>query len=166
MTASAQDFDFIFGHWDVRNRKLVDVTDPDCTDWVEFDAVSEVAPILGGTGHVDRMFVQTPTDGGAAFEGFTLRLFDPRTSTWRIWWSSTRVPGVLDVPVEGRFIDGRGVFEANDTIAGHEVVVRFEWLIGGREQPQWQQSFSYDGGATWTLNWTMQFTARQSGHVA
>ena len=39
MTSSQHDFDFIFGHWSVRNRKLVDTTDPACDQWVEFDAV-------------------------------------------------------------------------------------------------------------------------------
>ena len=65
--------------------------------------------------------------------GFTLRLFDPSDQTWRIWWSSTRAPGVLDAPVEGRFDGDRGVFEASDTIAGRPTLVRFEWL---RDQPE------------------------------
>ena len=30
MSSSQHDFDFIFGRWSVRNRKLVDVTDPTC----------------------------------------------------------------------------------------------------------------------------------------
>ncbi len=161
MTASARDFDFIFGCWNVRNRKLVDVTDPACKEWAEFDAVSEATPILGGTGHVDRMFVEAPTDGGEAFEGFTLRLFDPLTATWRIWWSSTRAPGVLDTPVEGRFVGSHGVFDAADTIRGQQVLVRFEWLATRPDEPRWQQSFSYDGGTEWILNWTMQLTPRQ-----
>jgi hypothetical protein len=161
MTASARDFDFIFGCWNVRNRKLVDVTDPACQEWVEFDAVSEATPILGGAGHVDRMFVEAPTDGGEAFEGFTLRLFDPLTATWRIWWSSTRAPGVLDTPVEGRFVGSHGVFGAADTIRGQQVLVRFEWLAAHPDEPRWQQSFSYDGGMAWILNWTMQLTPRQ-----
>jgi hypothetical protein len=87
-------------------------------------------------GHVDRMSVEAPTDGGDAFEGFTLRLFDPRTATWRIWWSSTRVPCVLDIPVQGQFVAGRGVFEVEDTIGGHDVVVRFEWLTDRPDLPR------------------------------
>lgn len=155
MTSSQHDFDFIFGRWSVRNRKLVDTTDPECTEWVEFDAVSEVGPILNGAGHTDEMTVAAPSDGGEPFVGFTLRLFDPAEQCWRIWWSSTRAPGVLDVPVVGRFTDGHGVFEATDTIAGRPAEVRFEWFA---DQPLWQQSFSYDGGETWYLNWQMFFT--------
>jgi hypothetical protein len=155
MSSSQHDFDFIFGRWSVRNRKLVDVTDPTCEEWVEFDASSEVGPILTGIGHTDEMTVPQPADGGPPFVGFTLRLFDPSDETWRIWWSSTRAPGVLDTPVTGRFDGDRGVFEASDTIAGRPTVVRFEWLRDQPERPLWQQSFSYDGGETWTLNWQM-----------
>jgi hypothetical protein len=57
------DFDFIFGRWRVRNRKLVDVADPACEEWTEFDATAAAEPILGGLGHVDRMWTDT-------FEGF------------------------------------------------------------------------------------------------
>lgn len=148
------DFDFIFGRWLIHNRKLVDVADPACKEWVEFEASSEAFPILDGYGHVDRMFVPDPADG-VSFEGFTLRLFDPRTGNWKIWWSSTRSPGVLDVPVEGRFRDGVGTFESEDEIGGRPVSVRFEWLTRDPNSPRWQQSFSYDAGRSWMLNWTM-----------
>ena len=158
MTSSQHDFDFVFGRWSVRNRKLVDVTDPTCDQWVEFDAVSDVAPVLRGIGHIDQMSVPAPADGGPPFEGFTLRLFDPSDETWRIWWSSTRAAGVLDTPVAGRFDGTHGVFEAADTIAGRPTLVRFEWLADEPDRPRWQQSFSYDDGATWSLNWQMVFT--------
>jgi hypothetical protein len=158
VTSSEHDFDFIFGHWRVLNRKLVDVTDPACDQWVEFDAVSDVSPILFGFGHIDRMKVAAPADGGAPFEGFTLRLFDPSDQTWRIWWSSTRAPGVLDTPVVGRFDGSHGVFDASDTIGGRHALVRFEWLVDQPHGPVWQQSFSYDDGRTWAMNWQMLFT--------
>ncbi|MET0235641.1 MAG: hypothetical protein ABW224_13430 [Kibdelosporangium sp.] len=154
----AQDFDFVHGKWTIQNRKLVDVTDPACTEWVEFPATGEAYPILDGIGHIDRMYVTDPAPGTPPFEGFTLRMFEPRSGTWRIWWSSTRAPGVLDPPVEGRFTGRHGVFECDDTLGGHQVRVRFEWLAENPETPQWQQSFSYDGGETWRLNWIMRFS--------
>jgi hypothetical protein len=150
-------FDFIFGRWLVHNRKLIDVADPACEQWVEFDASSEAFPILDGYGHVDRIYVERPTDG-PRFEGFTLRLFDPNSGTWKIWWSSTRAPGILDPPVEGRFHAGRGVFECGYDVGGQRVVVRFEWLTKDPDSPRWEQSFSYDGGRTWKLNWVMDLT--------
>ena len=151
---AAAGFDFLLGSWRVHNRKLRDVTDRDCTEWIEFDARSEVIPILLGGGNFDRMFVDDPPDG-PAFEGDTLRIFDPETTKWSIWWSSTRAPGKLDVPVRGRFRGNIGVFECEDLIGGDPVDVRFEWTDGAR--PRWEQTFSYDGGATRVSNWVMTF---------
>lgn len=151
------DFDFLFGRWNVRNRKLRDVSDPDCTEWVTFDATAEVAPVLGGVGHVDRMFAPTAPDG-PGFEGFTLRLHEPSADIWRIWWSSTRLPGVLDIPVEGRFTGTTGTFETDDTIGGIPTRVRFEWVVGNPSRPVWQQSFCRAGSDEWALNWEMTLT--------
>ncbi len=157
-SSQSQSFEFIYGRWTVHNRKLRNVADPMCDEWVEFDATSDVYSILGGVGHVDRMYVPFPSDGDP-FEGFTLRLYDPATDTWSIWWSSTRSPGQLDPPVVGRFVNDHGTFECNDVVGGHPVEVRFEWhadLVA----PTWRQSFSYDEGESWKLNWTMNFTRR------
>lgn len=154
--AISHDFDFVFGRWQIHNRKLRNVLDRHCDEWVEYGATAEAAPILGGLGHTDRIFVSDPPDG-ESFEGFTLRLFDPATETWRIWWTSTRAPGVLDPPVVGRFVDGCGRFECDDVIGGDAVRVRFEWFAD-EVAPVWQQSFSYDSGATWRVNWVMTLT--------
>jgi hypothetical protein len=152
----AHDFDFIYGHWTVHNTKLRDVTDPQCRDWVEFDATSEAFPILHTLGHIDRIYVPDPPDG-EPFEGLTLRLFDPAAAVWRIWWSSTRTPGRLDPPMTGQFTEGHGVFEGSDTIGGRNILLRFNWHADP-SAPRWQQSFSEDSGATWWLNWTMTFS--------
>jgi hypothetical protein len=145
------DFDFIFGRWHVHNRKLRDVTDPACDEWVEFDATSQAEPILGGLGHVDRIWAE-------AFEGFTLRQFEPEQRVWRIWWASTRLPGHLDPPVEGAWAAGRGTFGCDDIIAGRPTKVRFEWTHEAPSSARWEQSFSVDGGATWRSNWVMHLT--------
>jgi hypothetical protein len=152
--SGAAGFDFFHGSWIVRNRKLRDVTDRACTEWIEFDARSEVSPILLGGGNFERMIVDAPPDG-PAFEGDTLRIFDPVADRWSIWWSSSRSPGKLDVPVHGRFDGDLGIFECDDVVGGLPVVTRFEWRAS--ESPRWQQSFSYESGVFDPPNWIMAF---------
>jgi hypothetical protein len=151
------DFDFIFGAWKVRNRKLVDVTDPGCTEWVEFDATARAEPILGGLGHIDRMWADGPP-GGSPFEGFTLRQFDPQAGLWRIWWASSNRPGHLEIPVEGSWTDGKGRFLCDEIINGAEVKVCFGWTNETPSTARWEQAFSYDDGATWRTNWVMDLS--------
>ena len=146
---ASSDFDFLFGEWTVHNRKIRDNTDPECTEWIEFDAHQTASPILNGAGNVDEMRLDD-------FAGFTLRLWSPDERVWRIWWSATNAPGVLDEPVVGSFAEGVGRFEGLQIIGDAPVVVRFEWTAGA--SPQWRQYFSRDGGGSWDHNWTMDFT--------
>ena len=150
---SAADFDFLFGDWTVHNRKIRDNTDPECTEWIEFDAVQTASPILNGAGNIDEMRRDD-------FVGFTLRLWSPAEERWRIWWSATNAPGVLDEPVVGSFTEGIGRFEGVQRIRDADVIVRFEWVTTDPDAPQWNQYFSRDGGATWDHNWTMDFARR------
>lgn len=147
---SARDFDFLQGTWTVHNRKIRDNTDPDCTEWIEFDARSEASLILNGAGNVDQLWVDD-------FVGFTLRLWSPDEGVWRIWWSASNAPGVLDVPVIGGFTDGVGRFDGIQRIRDLDVIVRFEWVTKDPTEPQWNQYFSRDAGQTWVHNWTMNF---------
>jgi hypothetical protein len=159
-TSTQHDFDFIFGEWHILNRKIADNTDPDCTEWVEFEATGHAEPIFGGLGHIDRMF--TPESAvSREFEGLTIRQFDPAAGVWRIWWASSTAPGRIDPPMEGRWVDGRGVFYGDDVIAGFDVRLRFVWTTQGEASAKWEQSFSYDDGETWKHNWTMDFTRRE-----
>jgi len=99
-----------------------------------------------------------PRAAGDPFEGFTLRLFDPETGIWRIWWASIRFPGVLDRPVEGRFDGDRGEFQCDDVIGGKPVKVRYAWRVLSPTTNRWEQSFSYDDGVTWRTNWISEGT--------
>ena len=151
------DFDFLFGRWQVHNRKLANTLDPECTEWVEFEATQEANPILGGMGNVDFMVTTLPT--GEHFEGMSLRLFEPEQQVWRIWWASTGRPGYLDPPVEGRFSDGVGVFTGDDVFGGQPAKVRFTWENITETGARWSQAFSFDDGQTWgPVNWIMTFT--------
>jgi len=148
------DFDFLHGSWRVAARRLRDVLDPG-SPWIDFELAVTARAVLGGLGNHDTCHGPAGPSGGP-FEGMTLRLFDPRTRTWRIWWASTSNPGHLDPPLEGRFDGARGDFRGRDTVAGTDVDVHFRW-DAGLDAARWAQAFSTDGGRSWGTNFTMDF---------
>ena len=153
------DFDFIFGEWRIVNRKLEDPLAEEPTKWLEFEATSEAGPILDGLGNFDA--VMAPDfPGRPGFQGFSLRLFDPETGLWRIWWASTVGRGELDTPVVGRFRDGEGRFECDDVLGGRALKVRYEWKDITPTSARWEQSFSFDEGRTFDTNWIAELTRR------
>jgi hypothetical protein len=50
-----------------------------------------------------------------------------------------------------------GTFVADDTLDGRPIRVRFVWSRITARSAQWEQAFSADGGASWEINWVMQF---------
>jgi hypothetical protein len=151
------DFDFFFGTWQQANRKRVRPLVKGDGEWIEFDSETEARPILGGVGNIDT-FKAPQFPGRPGFEGFSLRLFEPQTGLWRIWWASTVGNGQLDPPVVGRFQDGVGLFECDDVIEGVPLRVRFTWKDITVTSATWQQAFSFDSGAIWDTNWVTQAT--------
>ena len=147
--SAPQDFDFLFGSWRIHNRRLADDR-----SWQEFDAYSEAYPILGKLGNV-QTYSAPEFPGRPGYQGYALRLFDPDTRLWRIWWASTVGRGRLDPPVLGGFRDGVGQFDGEDVVDGRAVNVRFLWTEITQNSARWEQSFSYDGGQTFVANWIM-----------
>jgi hypothetical protein len=146
-------FDFLHGRWTVTHRKLRDRL-AGSTDWFEFPGTLDVKPILGGLGNVDWNVLQDPS---GAFEATSLRVFDPGAGRWTIYWLDGRAPGALEPPVVGGFTGVKGTFFADDSFKGRPIKVRttYEPLAPGKAQ--WTQAFSPDGGATWEVNWIMDF---------
>jgi hypothetical protein len=144
-----RDFDFYFGRWQIRNERLKERL-AGSTDWETFEATQACSPILDGLGNIDDF--HTAWSGG--FEGMTLRLFNPATREWSIYWASDR-SGTLEPPVVGRFENGVGTFYGRDTHKGTPVLVRFIWSEIHADSAKWQQAFSTDDGKTWETNWVM-----------
>ncbi len=152
--ATKHDFDFIFGSWKIHNQYLKERLRRS-TEWIEFDATSEVTPLLDGFGHLDRY--RTMRDG-AAFEGITLRLFDPSTAQWSIHWADTACARTLLPPMSGRFSRGVGEFYGDEHVRGNKVLCRFLWTRPAADAARWEQAFSDDGGNSWETNWIMTIT--------
>jgi hypothetical protein len=94
---------------------------------------------------------------GGDYRSVSLRSFDRATGIWSIWWLDGRHPQNLDVPVRGTFAGGNAEFFANDEFGGKPIKVRFRWTGTDKGSPRWEQAFSADDGATWEVNWTMDF---------
>ena len=152
-------FDFLFGSWHIVNERLT-ARLTKCDEWEHFEAHGACRPILGGLGNIDDF--RPIWAGRAGFEGASLRLFNPATGQWSIYWMDN-VSGALQPPVVGAFVDGVGEFYGDDRHDGRPVLVRFRWSGITANAARWEQAFSIDRGDTWETNWTMTFTRLEHG---
>lgn len=151
--SSKHDFDFFEGKWTLHNRKLKTRLNG-CTEWTEFTSTQEMYKVLEGIGNIDNYLA---TFDGVAFEGMSVRLFNPKTKLWSIYWADSN-EGVLQPPVVGSFENNVAHFFTKDTFNSKNIVVVFRWDVRNRENPIWSQAFSEDEGKTWEWNWYMSFS--------
>jgi len=151
-TSSQNDFDFLQGKWKMYHRRLNKRLE-NCKDWTKFQSFDENHKILMGMGDVDTYTTtELPGHEGKPFEGFTLRLFNPATKLWSLYWAPSTT-GVLDPPVVGSFENNVGHFFSKDTFNGKNIIVVFRWDARNKDKPVWSQAFSADTGKTWEWNW-------------
>jgi hypothetical protein len=148
------DFDFLLGRWTVRNRRLKERL-KGCTDWEEFPSTCRARPILGGLGNMDEFTLERASGQVLAV---TVRLYDPSSGEWSIYWAASTGRGRFDPPMVGRFDGPRGEFFSHEVFEGRHIFSRFIWTVEGPEACRWEQAYSADGGKSWETNWTMEFT--------
>jgi hypothetical protein len=144
-TGGPRDFDFFVGHWHGKNRRLKQRW-AGSTEWDEFAGDLRCENRLGGAVNIDE--VHFPTKG---WSGMTVRLFNPKTRQWSLYWIASK-SGELFPPVVGGFTGRRGEFYGDDTDDGKPVMVRYLWTVLGPGAADWEQAFSLDGKA-WETNW-------------
>lgn len=150
--SSLNDFDFLVGKWKMYNRRLNKRLE-NCKDWTAFLSYDENQKVLSGTADMDTYrTTEMPGMEGKLFEGLTIRLFNPQTRLWSLYWVASNV-GVLDPPVVGSFENKVGHFFTKDVYNGKKVIVMFRWDARDQNRPVWSQAFSPDNGKTWEWNW-------------
>jgi hypothetical protein len=151
-SSSQNDFLFLIGKWKMHNRRLNRRLE-NCKDWTEFESTDENSKVLSGIGDIDTYkTIEMPGMAGTPFEGFTLRIFNPRTRLWSLYWVANNT-GVLDPPQVGSFENNVGHFFAKDNYKGKNVIVVFRWDARDKNKPVWSQAYSADNGKTWEWNW-------------
>src|SRR5205809_6529880 len=139
-TSSPNDFDFLVGKWKMHNRRLNKRLE-NGKDWTEFDSYDENWKILGGTADTDiYSTTEFPGQEGKHFEGLTLRLFNPKTKLWSLYWVASNT-GVLDPPVMGSFENNVGNFFAKDTFKGKPIIMMFRCDARNKDRPASSQAF-------------------------
>ncbi len=153
-SSSAADFNFLHGAHQVHHKKLKSRLTNN-TKWVEFTGTHTQEALLNGMGNLEQQ--KMITVDGEPIEGIALRLFNPVTRLWSIYWADSKV-GALDPPMIGSFENNIGYFFAKDNFNGVPILVQFKWDASNAVQPIWSQAFSADNGENWEWNWYMYFT--------
>jgi len=146
-------FDFLVGTWRGTQRKMVKPLSGN-DEWESTDGTLTSYSLFGGAANLDE--VNLP---GFGFKGISLRLQDPETQEWSIYWVNSRNGKLALPPVVGRF-DERGVgeFFSDEDYEGRPIRVRYRWSDITETAAHWEQAFSTDGGETWETNWVADFT--------
>lgn len=148
------DWAWLAGAWRVRHSRLKQRL-AGSTEWEEFDGTCAMTPTMNGLGNMDDNWLDLP---GGAYRAMGVRVFNPETRQWSIWWLDERFPQSLGEPVRGGFANGIGEFYGDDVLRDQPIKVRFRWTDIATANPRWEQAFSADNGATWEVNWRMRFS--------
>jgi len=147
------DFDFLLGTWHTRYRILRKRLSNN-HQWYTCSGTSVVRPFWNGFGNLEDGDLRC---SGSRIIGMTLRLYNPQTHQWSLWWG-TKTRGLVPPPQVGHFGGAVGQFYARDKHEGKPIVVRFKWTVLPGDHPYFEQAYSADDGRTWETNWTCIYT--------
>jgi hypothetical protein len=150
------DFDFEFGSWNAHLRRLQHPLTSSNT-WIEYAGTSVVRKVWDGRANLGEFDVH-----GAAgdIRGLSLRLYNPQTRQWSIYWAN-RNDGSVGAPMVGQFENGRGEFFDQEMFQSRSIFVRFIFSAITPTSFRLEQSFSPDVGRTWEPNWIVTFTRQK-----
>lgn len=147
------DFDFEFGSWTVRLRRLAHPLTGSHA-WVRYAGTNVDRKVWGGRANLGELDVYSGTNH---IEGLSLRLYDPRTCRWNIYFANSGFPNI-GIPTVGSFTNRRGTFYDDESLAGKPIRVRFTFSGISSSAFHFEQSFSPNAGKTWEVNWIADFT--------
>lgn len=141
------DFDFLSGHWKIKNRRLKG------KEWDEFPGEATVVGMLGGVVSVEELRIPARD-----FSGLGLRLLDQKNKLWADFFVNGKSGVLGGTPAWGSFVDGVGRWDSDETENDKPVIYRGVWDQITPNSCRWYQAASRDDGKTWEENWIMHWT--------
>jgi hypothetical protein len=158
------DFDYLVGSWNIHlKRRLRPLTGSN--EWIEFDGTVVCRQIWNGNAELEEFNVDSP-EKNIHIRGLAVRLYNPTSRQWSIYWANEKNGAMDATPQIGHFKDGRGEFYGQDTLDGKLIFVRFSWTNTTSAAPHFEQSYSDDGGKTWEVNWITEQTRADLKNLA
>ena len=156
LSSSKHDFDFLIGTHIIRQRILKDRL-THSKDWREYEGTSITTALLDG--NVNQEIYQLINSNRNSYEGMALRLFNPQTKLWNIYWIQTDMGTLNDPPEVGYFENKIGFFFSQGMLNEKKIITVFKWDAREESRPIWSQAFSEDNGNTWEWNWYMYYSS-------
>lgn len=147
-TGRPGDFDFLTGHWKIKNRQL-----KKDGSWDEFDGEASVLALLQGVVSVEELRI--PARG---FSGMGLRVLSADKKLWADYFVNAKFGVVGSEPTWGSFVDGVGTWDSEDRDGDPPVIWRGVWDRITPTSCRWFQASSRDGGRSWQEQWVMHWT--------
>jgi hypothetical protein len=145
------DFDFLLGFWKIHLKRMVHPLSGS-REWVEFDGTVVCKKVWDGKGEIEEFSVDAP-EKNIHILGLALRLYNPASHQWSIYWANAAKGAIGGPPVVGEFKDGHGEFYDQEEINGRVIFTRYAWSRINTPTPHFEQAYSDDGGQTWEVNW-------------
>src|SRR6185436_15430244 len=121
----SHDFDPLVGTWKAKLSRLEKPL-TGSTKWIEFEGTQVTSRIWGGRGTMDEFHVDSPATG-TKVDGLTVRLYNPESRQWSIYWANAKNGRFDGVPTVGRWENGRGEFYDQELYEGKMIFVRYVW---------------------------------------
>jgi len=150
------DFDFLLGSWKIHLKKLLHPL-TGSNEWVEYDGTVVCRRVWDGRAELEEFKVDN-FEKHLHIEGLALRLYNPDSRQWSIYWATPKLGAIGGPPVVGEFSDGRGEFYNQDSFNGRQIYTRYVWTNTTTKAPHFEQQYSNDGGKTWETNWITEQT--------
>jgi hypothetical protein len=148
------DFDFSIGTWKTHVRRLLKPL-TGSADWVDGAGTVSTRKVWNGRADLEDLTIETP---GGRIEGMALRLYNPKTHQWRLYWASAKKGTLTNPPSFGAFKDGRGEFYDQEIFNGKNIFLRETFSDITPTSYHFEQAFSEDLGKTWEPNLIVDLT--------